>query len=390
MANVLHIGKYFPPHRGGIESATAGAVESALREDHEVQVLCFSSATSAKETVKVWRVDGRDAHIHRMPCRVVSSQPLGLAYAIKGLGMSRRVDLIHLHYPNMLGALMALFTPRHPQLLVHWHSDVVGKGMLGRAFAWVEYLMLCRADAVVCTSGNYARSSLSLRRFQHKVHVVPLGVADPRRRVENQPLNVRVAQWLRGRQMVLSVGRLVPYKGFDILIEAATHLPVNAGVVIVGEGPLSHQLAELIRHRGLSDKVLMVGGVEQATLHGLLDAASLFALASHIRSEAFGVVLAEAMAFGLPVVACDIPGSGVSWVNQDGRTGFNVPIRDARAFAGACERILSDGALRANLSTQARQRYETHLSESVSARALMDVYRHLLCHDDESEIETES
>lgn len=192
------------------------------------------------------------------------------------------------------------------------------------------------------------------------------------------PLDERIAQWLNGRRLILSVGRLVPYKGFDTLIDAAAHLPDDAAVVIVGEGPLKQALAERIRSRGLAHKVLMAGGVEQAVLHGLWKAAALFALASHARSEAFGVVLAEAMACGLPVVACDIEGSGVPWVNQDGRTGFNAPIQDARAFAAACGRILADDALRAAMSAQARQRYEAHFSEPVSGRALMAVYGHLL------------
>lgn len=378
MAKVLHIGKYFPPDKGGIESATAAAVHSALREGHEVEVVCFSSVATVSRKVDAWHVGGGSATIHRLPGRVISSQPLGFRYVLKGLALARHAHLVHLHFPNMLAALMALFLPRSVRLLVHWHSDVVNKGLLGRAFWVVEQLMLRRADAVVCTSHNYAQSSLSMRRFQQKVRVAPLGVPDPRKQFKQAPLDTRIVKWLNERRLILSVGRLVPYKGFDTLIDAVVHLPDSVAVVIVGEGPLKQVLSERVRSRGLEHRVLMAGGVKEEALHGLLGAATLFALASYVRSEAFGVAVVEALASGLPVVACDIEGSGVPWVNQDGQTGFNVPIQDASAFAAACAAILADASLAARLSLGARQRYELHFSEQVSGDALMQIYRELL------------
>lgn len=83
------------------------------------------------------------------------------------------------------------------------------------------------------------------------------------------------------------------------------------------------------------------------------------------------------MTYGLPIVASDIPGSGVPWVNQHGLSGLNVPIGDAKALANACNQILRSEELRSRLSKGARQRFLAEFTEDVSVDRMMATYERL-------------
>jgi glycosyltransferase involved in cell wall biosynthesis len=148
--------------------------------------------------------------------------------------------------------------------------------------------------------------------------------------------------------------------------------------VIVGTGPLRADLERQIAALGATDKVILAGRQSDAALHALFRRSELFCLSSIERSEAFGVVLVEAMSHGLPIVATQIEGSGVSWVNQDGVTGLNVPVGDPQALADACNQILSSPELRERFARGARQRFEREFAEQVSVDRMLDVYSRTL------------
>jgi glycosyltransferase involved in cell wall biosynthesis len=282
----------------------------------------------------------------------------------------------------MLAALAAILLGGRPKLLVHWHSDVVGKGLLGFLLRPLERAMLRRADRIVCTSQLYADGSNMLRPFLHKVSVVPNGIPDVAARPNMAGgMPEQLKYLIGGRRIILAVGRLVPYKGFGVLIEAALRLPQDAVVVIVGSGHLQEQLRGRIEQLGLRTKVLLTGHVEDSVLDALYRNAALFCLPSVERSEAFGVVIVEAMAYGLPVVATKIPGSGVPWVNMDQESGLNVPVNDPQQLAEACTSILRSPELRGRLSIGARQRYsELFTTAAVNARMLEEYARILSVH----------
>ena len=119
---------------------------------------------------------------------------------------------------------------------------------------------------------------------------------------------------------------------------------------------------------------MLAGRLSDAALHALFQRATLCCLPSTYRAEAFGVVLLEAMTYGLPIVASDIPGSGVPWVNQHGVSGLNVPVGDPVGLAQACNKLLSSPELRGRLSDGARQRFTSEFTEAVSIKRMMHVY----------------
>lgn len=372
MTVIIHFGKYYLPDAGGIESVTVSLAKGAAAAGHTVKVVCFKKTPAPQEE----SLDG--VEVFRLPIfRLIASQPLGFAYFLKCLSLARRASVVHLHAPNFLGALCTLLMPKNVRLLVHWHSDVVNKGLLGKLVRPLERALLRRSNCIVTTSKVYADASETLTPFQEKISVVPIGVPDTKHQGENSHLPSLIEDRLVGKEVILSVGRLVPYKGFDVLIDAAKELTPEAVVVIVGGGPLLRELRERVAAANLSHRVILTGRLPDEDLHALFRRASLYCLPSTYRAEAFGVVLLEAMAHSLPIVATDIQGSGVPWVNMQGVSGLNVPVNDPHALAVACNQILGASDLRERLAVGARQRFLSEFTEDVSIKRMLAVYEKL-------------
>jgi glycosyltransferase involved in cell wall biosynthesis len=158
---------------------------------------------------------------------------------------------------------------------------------------------------------------------------------------------------------MLFVGRLVYYKGLEVLLEAMRRC--HGSLVIAGEGPLEATLRSIVSANGLARRVQFAGRVSDADLPALYRACDVFVLPSIAKTEAFGVVQIEAMAAGRPVVSTNLP-TGVPWVNQDGVSGLVVPAGDPAALGAALERLLNDDALRLRLGERARLRAATMFS----------------------------
>lgn len=373
MANIVHFGKYFFPDAGGIESVTISLARGAASSGHSVSVVCFEKTPAKSKEV----IDG--VLVFRAPiAKLIASQPLGFKYFSLCLKAAKNADIVHLHVPNMLGALCALFIGNKTQLLVHWHSDVINKGFLGKILRPLESALLNRADCIVATSQVYADASETLAPFRGKISVVPIGVPDVKYVGDGSQLPRKIEEKTAGKKIILAVGRLVPYKGFDVLIQAAKDLTPDSMVVIVGGGPLQQDLQKAIDLAGVADNVLLVGRLSDQALHALFERAALYCLPSTYRAEAFGVVLLEAMAYSLPIVASDIPGSGVPWVTQHGTSGLTVPVGDPKALAHACNEILSSAELRNRFANGARQRFMTEFTEDVSVKRMMATYDRLV------------
>ena len=349
----------YPPDMGGIEIVTQSLAVAACGAGYDVTVICFDQSGMSGNS---------DAGmcIQRYPIRkMLSSQPLSFAYFFAAVCEGRKADIVHLHAPNLLAAFASLFLGSKPKLLVHWHADVLGKGLLGRMVMPLEYLMLRQSAVILTTSQPYADNSLPLRSFLKKNRVVPLGIVSPKIEQEQTKLSPRLTEFIAGRKLVLSVGRLTAYKGFSVLVEAAKLMPDDAAIVIAGAGELSDTLASLIHRNELSGKIMLAGRVTHEELTALYKNATLFCLSSVTRAEAFGVVLIEAMAYGLPIVATNIEGSGVPWVNAHEVSGLNVPPNDAKELAAACTLILNRTDLREKYSFGAKERFLAQFTEAL-------------------------
>jgi rhamnosyl/mannosyltransferase len=183
---------------------------------------------------------------------------------------------------------------------------------------------------------------------------------------------VRSVRARYGERLVISVGRLVYYKGFDVLIRAMAS--VRGKLLIVGDGPLRGELQALAVQLGVADKVVFAGEINNAGVTPYYHAADLFALASVARSEAFGIVQIEAMAAGLPVVNTSLD-SGVPFVSLDGQTGLTVPPGNPQALAAAINRLLDDRGLRQSLGQAGVRRARQEFSLDTMLGRTLQLYR---------------
>jgi glycosyltransferase involved in cell wall biosynthesis len=374
---ILHLGKYYAPERGGIESYTQALCEWTAARGHAVAALVH-------QRPGVWqtereRVNGID--VRRVACiaapvytPVSPTWPIELSRALGDFAP----DLLHLHLPNpSCFALLASARARGIPWVVHWHSDIpldapdwrLRTGY--RVYKPFEQALLGRAAAVVATSTAYLDASLALAPWRTKARVIALGAGDvalpePRRDLWPDGDGVR---WL-------AVGRLSRYKGFDVLLRALAEVP-DARLVIVGEGECARELRAIAAEKGVAHRVRFAGALDDATLLAAYAGADAFVLPSLNRGEAFGLVLLEAMRARLPIVASAIQGSGIGEVVADGETGVLVPPGDATALAGALARM-RDADLRARLGAGGRRRWEDRFTLERSAELWLALYEELL------------
>lgn len=360
---------------GGIESTVMDISEGLTQRGWDVQVLCANNCNKTEITrgrILITRV----ASLLELASTSISP------YLVKFLAKKcRYVDILHLHLPNPMANLAIFFVRPHTKIIVHWHSDIVKQKILLLFYAPLQQWLLRRAEIVICTSLNYAKSSKWLNKHQSKIKIVPSCIKDPIK-YKASPLVYKRYQELRAtfpeKKIIFSLGRMTYYKGFHILIEAACQLPHDAVILIGGNGDLLDGYKKMIVDLNLSEKIILLGKIPQELLPAYYQAADIFCLPSFIRSEAFGLVLVEAMAYSLPIVSSNIAGSGVPWVNQENITGFNVEPGNSSELAYALNRLLCDGDLAKKFGSAGRKRFESMFELGVMIDSLESIYDQVL------------
>lgn len=277
--------------------------------------------------------------------------------------LASQSDVIHYHFPWPMMDLLHLYANGSKPSVVTYHSDIVRQRTLAALYRPLMLHFLGEADRLVATSPNYLASSPVLQRFAAKTSVIPIGIAE----TEYPPTANDLQRWRRRvpERFFLFVGALRYYKGLPYLIEAAklSGLPV----VVAGAGEMASELQQLNL-----DNVTLVGEVSEIDKNALLTLCTVFVFPSHLRSEAFGVSLAEAARAGKPMISCEI-GTGTTYVNINNETGLTVLPADAAALASAMRRLWADDEKAAVMGQRARARYESLFA----AKAMSASYRAL-------------
>lgn len=358
---VLHVGKFYPPYKGGMETHLHTLCEG-LRSEVDLRVVVANTGRRSVDDV----VDG--VRVTRLGTFVnLGSAPY--TPGLRGFIREAHPDIVHIHLPHPTAILSYLASGHRGRLIVTYHSDIVRQRILGTAFRPILHRALARASSIICTSPNYIDSSPVLARHRHRCHVLPFSIATDRftRAGEEEVLTLRRRY---GDRVVLAVGRLVGYKGFEHLIRAMAG--VRARLVLVGDGPLKASLERIARDAGVADKVVFLERVDDVNAY--YHAADVFALPSVARSEAFGLVQLEAMASGIPVVNTRLA-SGVPYVSPHGVTGLTVPPGDAGALTVAINELLDDPDLRQRYGAAGRRRARNEFSVEEMVRQTLAVYR---------------
>jgi len=403
---VLHLGKYYPPVTGGVETVTFQLAEGMTRRGVHSDVLCFNPGGPTVEELwtpgvgaaateqltsenpdSVFQPDQPDATgqgysvIRAATPRVVASTPLSPAFVRRLKKLAPAYDILHVHLPNPMAALALRLATSRAKVVLHWHSDVIRQKYFNKAYRLLlgDWLA-ARADAVIGATPAHVEASEYTGAFRGKSHVIPFCLDSAPFAPEHvsQAALAGLRRRFPGKKAVFALGRLISYKGFDVLAEAAGRLPDDWVVLIGGTGPLEGELRRHIRRLGIEGRVVLLGKVPQEELSAQYHFCRVFCLPSVTRAEMYGMVQLEAMACGRPVVSTRIPCSGVACVNQHGVTGLTVPPSDPAALAEAILAIDRDEAGYQAMSESALTAARTRFSPEVMLDAVAELYEGLV------------
>lgn len=365
---VLHFYKtVYPDSLGGAEQFIRHLTIAARKFGVDSTVLALSDNPSKSAQ----RVESYTLHQAKKTFEIAS-----MGVSVEAFGMFRRLiresDVVHYHFPWPFADLLHFAIGVRKPSIVTYHSDVVRQRQLLHFYRPLRDRFLSSVSRIVATSPNYVATSPVLRRFRHKVDVIPLGLD---RSLYPQPQADRLRYWEArfGRCFFLFVGVLRYYKGLHILLEACRNR--NFTVVIVGAGPTEESLKRRAAEFGL-DNVHFLGFLPDADKVALLTLCAAVVFPSHLRSEAFGLTLVEGAMFGKPLISSEI-GTGSSFVNSHGETGFVVPASDPLALALAMQAIVDRPELGAQMGRAAALRYQTLFTADRMAAEYAELYAHV-------------
>ncbi|MBB6542776.1 glycosyltransferase [Thalassotalea piscium] len=377
---ILHIGKYFPPFHGGVENFMFALMEQQSLDGHQVSAIVHHHEKKQPFIVEV--ING--AKVHRVPFfgqAVYAPISPTFGYYLQRIAKEEKPDIIHIHTPN-LSAFWCLFFPcvRNIPWVIQWQSDVIGAvpdtkiTMLYPFYRLFERALLNKASKIIVATPPYAQTSKPLRLFQNKIEVVPLGLFGNNCDV----INASVSQ---NTLNLLMVGRLTYYKGHTLLLDALSELSKQGLVInltIVGNGELKERIINQIEKCNLAKQVTLLSNLSDEALAVELNNTDLLCLPSIERTEAFGVVLLEAMRASKPCLVSDVEGSGMSWVVQDNKTGFVVKHNNVKSLVDKLRYVIEHPELLTNYGKAGRERFDKHFAISSVSNKITKIYQKLL------------
>ncbi len=344
---ILEINKFYHPWIGGVETIVRQIAEDLNgRDGLTVDVLaCQSKGPRTIETangVKVYRAASWGKRL---------GMPISFDFFRLLRQIERNYDILLFHFPFPLAALV-IPCLKNKNIYILYHSDIVRQKISRCFFQPFIATSLKRAKKILASSQNLASHSPALRKHQDRVRIIPFGIDLDYFRINDKV--AAEAERIRNeypRPLLLAIGRLVYYKGYSYLIKALEK--IDAHLVIIGTGPQETELRALTKLYWQEKKITILPPRDD--LRPYYAACDLFIFPSVANSEAFGLVQAEAMAFGKAVINTDLP-TGVPEVSLDGTSGLTVPPGDSSALAGAINRLLGDQGLKNRLGQAAQER----------------------------------
>ena len=371
---ILHIYRtYFPDPPGGLQEAIR-------------QISLSTKAFGVESKVFTLSPNPIPSIVSRPEAQVVrakslwapASCDLGGADALrKYKELSSWADVIHFHFPWPFADLLNLLVQTNKPKVMTYHSDIVRQKLLNMAYSPLMRYTMRSMDAVVATSPAYLESSPVLNSDVqvNRLRMIPLGITDHAMHITSADISEAfLVKWgLIGEPFALALGVLRYYKGLHNLLSGAK--TVRSKIVIAGSGPQQEKLKAQAIELGLKN-IVFVGQVTEVEKAVLLRSCYALVLPSHVRSEAFGMVLVEASMYAKPMVCCEI-GSGTSYVNEDLVTGFVVPPDSPNSLSDALNKLVDDDSLANKMGQAARIRYEQNFSGEALGKSYSNLYREL-------------
>ncbi|MDY0933027.1 glycosyltransferase [Chryseobacterium sp. CFBP8996] len=371
---ILQLGKFYPI-KGGVEKVMFDLMSDISKKGIQCDMLCASENKSQKNEEII--INSLAKLIIVPTFTEIAKTKISSSMIFKLRDICNSYDIIHIHHPDPMAAL-ALFLSRYKgRVVLHWHSDILAQKKLLKIYDPLQRWLIKRACVIIGTTENYLQNSKPLINFKNKCLAVPIGIEDISNKlgIFNNPIDTNV---FLGKKIIFSLGRLVPYKGFEYLIESAKYLDDDFIILIGGEGQLKKTLQDVINNENLNNKVRLLGYLSEEDVLQYYAVCDIFCMSSIEKTEAFGIVQIEAMCLSKPIISTKIEGSGVSWVNQNGITGINVNIKNGKEIADAAKKITSNVTYYRKTSLASRNRFIDNFTLDKMSKSILDIYKNIL------------
>lgn len=344
---VTHITRYAYPHIGGIEAVISQINESLPNEEFEKEVLCCSNTdeSSVKDGVKY----NRCKFLFEFAANTISPEFIWKLSRVD-------TDIIHYHMPFIFAVIAHFIArPKYKKMYITYHGTIVGYDEVMKPFWGIYKEFLKQADKIHVLSPTVIDSDSILLNNKEKCEVIPFGI-DTNIEYDKEEVK-KIKEKYKNKKIILAIGRLVNFKGFQYIIDAMKQVK-NAVLFIIGDGPLKISFENYITENNLQEKIILLGAISNKKIkNNYIQASDIFILSSIRKSESFGIVQLEAMRYGKPVINTNL-GTGVNYVSINNETGLTVEPKNSTALASAIKTLLEDGTLREKLGQNARKRVE--------------------------------
>jgi glycosyltransferase involved in cell wall biosynthesis len=344
--NILQLCKYYPPILGGIELVEKTITKAHTDLGDNVTIVAFADEKKDLEgefAESVYLVK-QDVFFQSAPIN------FRFLFNFKDLLKKHSIERIYVHLPNpfmheILRLNGSYLKKCGIEVVAVYHSDIVNQKVLGRIYDFYFSLSAGVYDKWICSSQKLWDTSTILNKQEKvKQRVIPF--------CTEEKFEYRERKSFKGK--LLAVGRLVPYKGFEFLINAINQ--TNYELNIIGDGPEFEKLKQIagkniILHRRISDEAKKE----------LFDKSDLLVVSSINRAEAYGMIIVEAFEAGLPVVSSNI-NSGVTFLVQNEKTGLTFEIKNEKELIKSIDRLAGDESLYNQISINTRRFFDSELS----------------------------
>lgn len=368
MLRILEVNKAYYPHVGGIETLVQQYSEE-LKSFNGVRLRTLVCRDSRGKTVRE-RINGVEV-TRAGSLGTYFSCPLSFSFIRLFRKMAKNADVVHIHVPFPLADAALMLSGFKGRVVVSWHSDVVKQKRLMLFYKPFMTRLLKRADRIIIATKGHIDGSEHLPAYKSKCSIVPYGITpEDYLSIKRSPiLTDRLSD--KKNVKVFFTGRLVYYKGVDVLLKAFTAVE-NCELFISGTGEMEQELKAFAKRSKIESKVHFLGFLPDDKLKQAYADCDIFVLPSVFKSEAFGIVQLEAMVYGKPVINTALP-SGAPYVSVHGKTGLTVPALDAKALGEAINLLASDKALREKYGKAAAERVQTEFNEKFIIKNLYDI-----------------